>query len=114
MRKIKDRNGNNLTDNYLTKQLSKEYKWILNTYRETSGYIHLSSKHYFNTLKEFDGNTGTLTFAISDKDTCVKEEFYLEAVNAMIAISIAIMRYLHGWSHTKETYSISTKFNEKK
>ena len=113
VRQIKGRNGNKLTDNYLAKQLSKEYKWILDTYRGTSGYIHLSSKHYFNTIKNFNANDGTLTFTISDRDTCVQEEFYTEAVNAMQEISIAVMQYLHSWSRTKEIFAISTKYKKK-
>jgi len=112
VRKIKDRNGNKMTDKYLVEQLSKEYNWLSNTYRETSGYIHLSSKHYFNTLKEFDDKAGTFTFAIGDNDTCIRNEFYDEAVEAMSEISTAVMRYLYGWAYTKEDKAIATKYGQ--
>lgn len=42
IRKLKDSNSIKMTDRYLVSRLSKEYSWIENVYRETSGYIHLS------------------------------------------------------------------------
>lgn len=112
VRRMKDRSGHKMTDNYLVHQLSKEYKWLANTYTETSGYIHLSSKHYFNTLKGFDAKTGAFRFSIAEKDTCIRPEFYHEAVDAMLEISTAIMRYLYSWAHTKETKALAAKHSQ--
>lgn len=110
VRKIKDRSGNNMTDRYLVEQLSKEYDWILGTYHETSGYIHFSSKHYFNTLKKVNDKERTIMFSIGDKDTCISKESYEEAIDAMLEISTAIMRYLYSWAHTKKTQAIATYY----
>lgn len=112
VRKIKDRDSKKMTDKYLVDKLTKEYPWIRNLYREASGYIHLSSKHYFNTLKTFNDKNGTFTFAIGENDTCIREKFYTEAVDAMLEISTAVMRYLHGWAHTKESKAIATKYGQ--
>ena len=79
IRKIKDRNGKKMTDKYLADQLSKEYKWISNTYRETSGYIHLSSKHYFNTVHEVHDKERSVTTAIGSVDTSITNEVREEA-----------------------------------
>jgi len=112
IRKIKDRNGNKMTDKYLVDQLSKEYPWLSNTYRETSGYIHLSSKHYFNTVREVHDKERSITTAIGPFDTSITNEVREEAIDAMLEISNAVMRYLYGWAHTKKTKAISTKYGQ--
>src|SRR5690606_25835105 len=47
---LKDKNGALMKDWYLRNLLNEEYPWITNVYKQSSGYIHLSSKHVFSTL----------------------------------------------------------------
>jgi hypothetical protein len=112
IRKIKDRNGNKMTDSYLVNQLSKEYQWLPNVYRETSGYIHLSSKHYFNTVNEVCEKDHSVKIALGPDDTSIPEEIREESLDAMIEISTAVMKYLYGWAYTKETKAIVTNYNK--
>jgi hypothetical protein len=108
LRRVKDRDGKPLTDSYLVKKLSAEYPWIERVYRETSGYIHLSKKHYFNTVREVRDSDRSVETAIGPEDTSISDEIYDESLDAMIEISGAVLRYLYGWAHTKETAAVST------
>jgi hypothetical protein len=112
VRKIKDKEGKFLTDQYLTKKLSKEYPWVTNLYRETSGYIHLSKKHIFNTIKSISDKDRSYKIAIGPSDTCIPEKFREEALDAMLAITQGLLRYLHGWGFTKANPRL-TKNHEK-
>ena len=58
VRKLKDRLGKNMTDNYLQDALGSEYSWLKETYQNTSGYIHLSEKHFYNTLRASKSGRG--------------------------------------------------------
>jgi hypothetical protein len=101
IRDQKDRAGKKMTDAYLVSLLSKEEPWISGVYEATSGYVHLSQKHVFNTLSLSD-KPNTLSVEISSKSGPVPDESKLEAVMAMIAINRVLLRYLAGWHRTKE------------
>ncbi|MFA5238601.1 MAG: hypothetical protein WC476_02680 [Phycisphaerae bacterium] len=111
--KLKDRTGQKMSDKYLAEKLSNEYPWIPRVYRETSGYIHLSSKHYFNTVRDVHNEDRSTTVAIGPNDTSITNEVREEAIDAMIAISEAVLRYLHGWAFTKEKVAAATQAREK-
>ena len=102
IRDQKDRTGKKMTDAYLVSVLSKEEPWIEKVYEATSGYIHLSEKHIFNTLSPSD-KPSTVTIEISSKSGPVPDESKLEAVMAMMAINRVLLRYLAGWHRTKES-----------
>jgi hypothetical protein len=101
IRDQKDRTGKRMTDRYLVSVLAKEEPWISKVYDATSGYIHLSEKHIFNTLSPSD-KPDTVTIEISAKSGPVPDESKLEAVLAMMAINRVLLRYLAGWHRTKE------------
>lgn len=101
IRDQRDRAGKKMTDAYLVSVLSKEEPWISKVYEATSGYIHLSEKHIFNTLS-LSEEPNTLRIEISPKSGPVRDESKLEAVMAMMAINRLLLRYLAGWHRTKE------------
>ncbi len=47
IKKIEDKGGKFMTDGYLAGKLNEKYPWVLNVYKKTSGYIHLSETHIF-------------------------------------------------------------------
>jgi len=101
--KLKDKNGNEMKDSYLAKQLSKNKKtsWARRVYKETSRFIHFSDKHIFSTVQSFEGSrTIKILISASDKEI-VPERAQLEAVKAMNAITNELFRYLYGWIKTK-------------
>ncbi|HPA20660.1 MAG TPA: hypothetical protein PLU30_23125 [Verrucomicrobiae bacterium] len=101
IRDQKDRTGKKMTDAHLVSVLSEEEPWIARVYEATSGYIHLSEKHIFNTLSLSD-EPRTATIEISSKSTPVPNQSKLEAVMAMMAINRVLLGYLAGWHRTKE------------
>ncbi len=74
-------------------------------YSVTSGYIHLSEKHYFDTVSKVDNDERTVSNIISKTDPHVKEEKKIEACACMLEITDADMNLLEGWCRTKERQS---------
>ncbi len=101
--KLKDRDGKLMRDSYLVERLAKveDLEWLARVYSETSGYIHLSSKHLFSTFNGVDGETRTVEIKVSAADGNLPEEVYVEAVDAFLAATRVFMKYLHGWGVTK-------------
>ena len=99
--KLKDRLGNSLKDSNLIKTASRDYPWMQNVYDETSGFIHLSSKHILTSSKLIDKEEGTVEFAVSKLDKYVQDESRSEAIDCMIEITRCIIKLLEGWIWTK-------------
>jgi hypothetical protein len=103
---LHDAQGQKMTDRHLVKLLSKDFDWIERVYKHTSGYIHLSSKHIFNTLKGDDGSERKISFSVGPMDDCITDESRLEAVECMVAITLALNRYLEEWGVAKATATL--------
>jgi hypothetical protein len=98
VRRIKDRWGKNMTDAYLQDLLADEYLWLKDTYKNTSGYIHLSEKHFYNTLRANEkSDEAILDIYIGPDDKMVSNEIYLEAVENMIQVTHALLTFLSDW-----------------
>lgn len=110
IRNMKDRNGKKMTDRYLRNLLAnsddfnkKEYAWVEAVYKNTSGYIHLSDKHFFNTIHpsdQLDDSDGYIE--ISPKDVNISDELYLDAISAFRASTQIIARFVDRWIFAKE------------
>ncbi|MEZ6016517.1 MAG: hypothetical protein R3F49_15475 [Planctomycetota bacterium] len=102
--KLKDRDGKPMQDAHLVKRLAEAeaLEWLPSVYRETSGYVHLSSKHLFNTFNSVDEATRTVQIKVGAADGDLPQDIYIEAVDAFIAATRLFMRYLHGWGLTKQ------------
>ena len=89
VRKMKDQNSNCMTDYFLVKEFSKEkgYEWIQKVYDNTSGYIHLSEKHFYANTVELNTKERTEVFKVSDKSDNVPTEFKIEAILAFREIT---------------------------
>ena len=103
IRKLKDQNGQSMTDYYLTEQFSKEFpdfSWIKKVYKKTSGFIHLSDKHILSIF----GNPQEdrrIEIIISITDEYVPLEFYHEAVDAFIKITEIVFWLIEEWIFIK-------------
>ncbi len=100
VRKLKDKKGHLMTDQYLVSCLSLHNPWIQRVYNATSGYVHLSSKHIFNALKPGDG-MGSGSLAISKEDEFISDRERVKACAAMQAITDLILHYLESWRDAK-------------
>jgi hypothetical protein len=79
--KQKDREGNFLRDAWLISKLSKEFPWVGNVYKETSGFIHLSERHLFSSIAKTDDAKRTVHFSISADDPRRPDEAYFEILD---------------------------------
>jgi len=102
--KLKDRDGKLMQDRYLVRQLAhaEGLEWLERVYQETSGYIHLSSKHLFCSFTAVDTEARTMEMQVSAFHSHLPEAIFLEAVDAFLAATKLYMKYLQGWGVTKQ------------
>lgn len=93
--------GRRMTDRYLVQCLVPDAEWVERVYERTSGYIHLSATHFMASLSVANED-GTFSGKISAVDKPLPEELYEEAVEAFIAASELLMKYVQGWGVTKD------------
>ena len=100
VRRIKDRDGEPMTDARLVGKLKGDYPWMPNVYEFTSGFIHLSEKHIIHTVHKL-GDDGTMQTMIGPGDEHVPDEFKLEAIQALDAITDVALHFVLSWVLTK-------------
>jgi len=101
IRKIKDSEGNLMTDNYLKRKAVEEYPWMKDVYEETCGFIHFSGKHIRNATSLSKEEEHSLVTYIGKMDNNVSNKSRLEAIICMIEISNCITKLIAGWIETK-------------
>ena len=101
IRKIKAKNGQNLTDKYLVETLAAQQPWITSVYDEACGYVHFSEKHIVNSLR-MKGDRGALEGKISDVDAFVPDTIYLGAVGAFTEATKLTLKLVHAWALQKD------------
>lgn len=101
IRNLKDRDGKKMTDRYLVEKMSIEHPWMQKVYETTSGYVHLSNTHIFNSSRLKDFEKGIIEFSISEQDRWLTKDSKIEATECMIEITEVLYSYLAGWSQTK-------------
>jgi hypothetical protein len=101
IRKMKDSKGTKMTDRYLVDELSKLYPWIKNVYRQTSGYIHLSEKHFYTSIESIE-REAVISFCIGKGGAMgVSEEIYLEAIDAFLEATRVFASLVGSWANQK-------------
>jgi len=109
VRKLKDKNGKLMTDQYLVECLAKESPWVKGVYDATSGYIHLSKAHIYNAHKP-SSQPDTWEIVIGKEDEFIPDDVRIEGCLAMKAITEKLIWYLNGWQQTKNgTHKLSRK-----
>lgn len=97
IRGLKDIDEKKMTDAYLQRKFLSEYPWIQEMYKKTSGYIHLSEEHFFNTVRASGKGEGAIEAYIGPDDRMVSSEIYSEAVETMILITHSLLSYMGEW-----------------
>ncbi|GAL86074.1 hypothetical protein MYP_3303 [Sporocytophaga myxococcoides] len=100
--RYRDSKGNLLTDNYLARSLEKIFPGTLKLYSTTSGYIHLSEKHFFANIKEEDRK---IQMAVGASVHNFSESDKTDFVKTMIEVSNLVIIILEQWKHRKEFIS---------
>ena len=72
-------------------------------YKQTSGFIHLSNKHFYSGIKIKDINERNIEFKISKNDLYITDDLRLEAIMGMNDITEILCDFIEGWIHTKKT-----------
>jgi hypothetical protein len=98
VRGIKDKHGQQMTDNYLVRQLSTQCEWVSSVYSRASGYIHLSDMHVWNTFIADDG-TGQGSMAMTSTDAFIDDKIRSDTTIGMIAITDLIVDCLVAWAY---------------
>ena len=81
LNKQKSSEGEKLTDAYLRKKLAPEYPWLDEVYKQTSGFIHLSMRHFFSSIARSDDETRMVYLQITGNDPKRPESDYYEIVD---------------------------------
>ncbi len=84
---LKGADGQKMTDANLRKNLAKHYPWINSIYEATSDFIHLSGRHFYNSISNLDEETRTIHFSISGNDPDRPDTAYNEILGAFLAVS---------------------------
>ena len=100
--RMKDKDGNRMTDRYLVTQLANEYPWVEEVYERASNYVHLSATHIFSTLSKIDPDAGKYQLEIGSHDRTFPDEVYIDAINAFRACTLILAEHVHGWIFTKD------------
>lgn len=106
IRKLKDKDGNKLTDVYLVSMLSKHHQWVENVYKETSGFIHLSKKHLFSYMEKVNTEDRSVSFVLGREDHHVPDDFWIEMIDGFVDATKTLYVYLNGWLETKNAKTL--------
>jgi hypothetical protein len=80
--KQKDTKGNLLSDGYLIAELAKYYPWVSAVYKETSGFIHLSERHFYSSIATSDSKERSVKVSVGVNEPKYSDEFYFEILDA--------------------------------
>lgn len=80
--KLKDAKGQKLRDAYLVDQLSETYPWVIPVYAETSGFVHLSQRHFFTSITKTNDEEQIVHLSITSDDEGRSEADYYEVLQA--------------------------------
>jgi hypothetical protein len=94
---LKGADGQKMTDANLRKNLAKHYPWINSIYEATSDFIHLSGRHFYNSISNLDEETRTIHFSISGNDPDRPDTAYNEILGAFLAVSKLVNSLLLGY-----------------
>ena len=108
--KMKDTSGAKMTDRRLVDNLSKEFPWIKKVYANANGYVHLSDKHLFNTVRFKENRTFKMIIGKSDSST--PQDLILESIDVMVKVTNLILNACHSCYMVKEDPSKFTDQRE--
>lgn len=106
LKDYKDKDGKSLTDSYLVKKFfedaeNAEFLPLKDVYGETSMFVHFSEKHIQSLFEPSNFKDNEVEFRLLGKTFDIPEKEEVEAINAMVMITRAQLKYLIGWIHTK-------------
>lgn len=102
LQKMKDKDGNKLTDARLRDYTRSEYPWIDEVYRETSKLVHFSEKHIFSTVQSLDKESRIVDFFIGEGFPNWSEQDIASLIDVMEVATKALLELVAGWTGSKQ------------
>jgi hypothetical protein len=62
---LKDHAGIRLNDAHSRKKLAEDHPWIESVYIQSSDFVHLSGRHFYNSIFKMDDDTRIMTLVMS-------------------------------------------------
>jgi hypothetical protein len=101
VRNLKDKENKKMTDNYLVNKLSVEHPFITPLYEQTCGFVHFSNTHIYYSMQDIKDD-GTFSFPMLVKDIEVKDEIFIQAIDAFKSSTNVLLKYIESWIFTKD------------
>lgn len=98
--KLKDLQGERLTDARLVQIRSKDYTWLPAVYDNLCGYVHFSASHLCDAVESVHED-GTMDLLISETDLNFPESSWLEVIDCFREGSAMLVKFLDGYALTK-------------
>ena len=86
-----------MNDAYLREKLAVKHPWINPVYEQTSDFVHLSGRHFFNTFLSADKATGLVLLFIGGTDPPHPDSVYFEIVDTFLEVSKVVAVMLLGY-----------------
>lgn len=96
-----DVHGKKLSDNYLAKKLEAYFSGTQKLYNDTCGFIHLSDRHFFPTIANFEKESRKIGIQIGSYDSFEFEE-KVDFARTMLEVSKLVLIVVEQWRHEKE------------
>lgn len=101
--KVKSVEGRPMTDGYLVERISEHWSWVARVYKETSGFVHLSTPGVLSGVVDVsDDDARKVSFFIGKgAGRPWREKEKKEAVDAMVHATDIILQLVADWGSMK-------------
>lgn len=100
LKSFKSRDGKPLSDNYLAKELSKQFPWTHAVYKQTCDYVHFGQMPYYQAIGSVHDD-GTFTMSMTETDKSLPDQSWIEVAECASECLSIIKFYLNGYEKTK-------------
>jgi hypothetical protein len=107
LNRIKDRDGEKLTDKYLHETLAKRVPWVSAVYNATSGFVHMSKRHLMDMVQAV-GRDGRISFCVGRANILCSPGETSIVVDAFTGATRLLTWIIEDWLKTKTAGSTST------
>jgi len=92
---MKSDDGKLMKDSYLRDRVAQRNPWVVNVYKLTSGWVHLSSRHIFEAMRM--GDDHSFEMIIGPNDAKREPEDYHEPMRCVHHLNLMIKTALEDW-----------------
>lgn len=100
IKSFKSVDGKNLSDNYLARELSKQFPWIHDVYKQTCDYVHFGEMPCLQSIDSVSDD-GKITMSMTETDDSFPDQSWIEVADCAGECLSIIEFYLRGYEETK-------------